>query len=75
MACRAFLRSGAQPLCNQRAANAVRVVLVWMARFELAASRFQGEPSTGLTIHPEIVGRGREVFMMVGSISAKSESV
>ena len=36
--------------------------VVWVARFELAASRFQGEPSTGLTLHPEIDGRGREVM-------------
>lgn len=33
--------------------------LVWVARFELASSCFQGRPSTGLTIHPEMVGRGR----------------
>lgn len=40
--------------------------VVRVVRFELTASRFQGEPSTGLTIHPVMVGRGREVFMVCG---------
>ena len=38
--------------------------VVWVAGFEPAASRFQGEPSTGLTLHPESCGRGRMAFMM-----------
>lgn len=44
--------------------------LVWVARFERAASAFQGRPSTGLTIHPEIIGRGRAlVFIVARSVS------
>ena len=38
--------------------------VVWVAGFEPAASAFRERPSTGLTIHPEIVGRGRAVCMM-----------
>lgn len=34
-----------------------------MAGFEPAASAFQARPSTGLTLHPELVGRGSEVMM------------
>lgn len=33
--------------------------VVWVAGFEPAASAFRGRPSTGLTLHPESVGRGR----------------
>lgn len=37
--------------------------VVWVAGFEPAASAFQARPSTGLTLHPEMVGRGRAAFM------------
>lgn len=37
--------------------------VVWVVGFEPTASAFQERPSTGLTIHPEMVGRGREVFI------------
>ena len=37
--------------------------LVWVGRFELPSSAFQARPSTGLTLHPEIRGRGSAAFM------------
>ena len=40
-----------------------RVVrVVWVAGFEPAASAFRGRPSTGLTLHPDVEGRGRLMF-------------
>jgi hypothetical protein len=49
--------------CSQFRGSRVRNV-VWVAGFEPAASAFQARPSTGLTIHPEMVGRGRMAFMV-----------
>lgn len=43
-------------------------LLVWVAGFEPAASAFRERPSTGLTLHPEIEGRGREVAFIVARI-------
>ena len=49
-------------LCCRRSRRS-RKRVVWVAGFEPAASAFQARPSTGLTLHPEMVGRGSEVFM------------
>ena len=39
--------------------------LVWVLRFELRASAFRARPSTRLTIHPEMVGRGRFTLVSI----------
>lgn len=44
-------------------------LVVWVTGFEPVASAFRGRPSTGLTLHPEIDGRGREDFMMGAIVS------
>ncbi len=42
-----------------------RKEMVWEVGFEPTASTFRAWPSTGLTLLPEAVGRGRGVFMRV----------